>query len=304
MKHVLFAFLSIAMLEPRPAGAVDVEALEGSSWYLHIDFDMMKKTEAGKGIYAWMEKEVLSDIKDETELDLRGKLERLTAFGESEDDAVFELEGRFDAANRKQMLAMASKRAKKKTHGGKAYYQVEKDTFRSDDGEVKIDIDSDWYLTFALEDRIVIAQSEKRMRRVLDSNGALPTRGGATGSIFVLSSEKRLMQAGADAQRIREIDPDEKWDSNILKNTKKVGLLVADQDGKLAIDLRLEASEPTMARSLRNIVLGLIGLSAFNDDMDPKLAEILRSTNVTLEENVLRLRIAAAPQTFIELVED
>lgn len=303
MRALLFTFLPLTLLLARPAEAVKVEDLEGSSWYLHVDFDMMRQTEAGRGIDGWLNKEVFADIAKDTQVDLRGKLRTLTAFADQDKDAIVELQGRIDRDTRERILSLASPAAEKRAHGGKTYYRIKEDRYESDDGEVKIDIDSDWFITFELQDRIVLAQTEKRLQRVLDSGGKLPIKGGANNAIFVLSGEKRLVQAGADADRLGKIESGGDWDSNILKNTKKVGLLVADDAGKLAIDLRLHASERKMAESLRNIVLGLIGLSMFSEDMDPDVAALLRSANVTLEDTVLRVRLAATPEAFLKVVD-
>ncbi|MEL6543344.1 MAG: hypothetical protein AAFQ82_01890 [Myxococcota bacterium] len=306
MKHLNLPLLLVLLAPLAPVSsaraAIDVNVLEGSSWYFHVDFQNMRETQAGKGMGAWIEKEVFDEIEEELEIDLRGKLRRMTAFGEKEDDAVLDLEGRFSGADLKKLRSLLTDKSATKKHQGRTYYQADKEAFETSNGKIQIDTDSEWYTTFAFENRVVMTQSEKRMQQILSSGGKLPIKGGGK-AIFVLSTEKRLFQAGADAEQLRKLDKDDDWDSNILKNTKKVGVMIADQDGKLAIDMRLQAKERSMAESIRNIVLGFIGLSAFNSDLDPALGELLRSVDVSLDGNVLRMRLAASPEAFLKALD-
>lgn len=163
-------------------------------------------------------------------------------------------------------------------------------------------VDGPWFYSFALRNRLVVTQSEAQMQELL-TTGKPPRRPASGEALFVLEGEKRLVQAGADAQRLAKLERGANWDSKILKNTKKVGLLLTDADGKLALDLRLHAEEREKAVSLRNIVLGLVGLSMFNDELDPSVAALLRSVDVSLDGSALRLRVAARPELFLNAVK-
>jgi len=101
-----------------------------------------------------------------------------------------------------------------------------------------------------------------------------------------------------------DVDDDGGWDSNILLNTKKVAVLLADLGDKLGIEAKLLTEEPNMATSIASIIRGLIGLQAFNDEMDPEMAAVLQSTRVDVSGNELKVSLALEPDTVVSALED
>ena len=121
------------------------------------------------------------------------------------------------------------------------------------------------------------------------------------GALFVLRAERSLIQAGVNAAAM---ESGNHWDSNILRNTKQVAVLLADLGEKLGFEAQLTTSEAEMASSLASIVRGLISLQAFNDDLDPEIAAVLQTAKVDVAGNVLKLILALDPATVVAALED
>ena len=80
-------------------------------------------------------------------------------------------------------------------------------------------------------------------------------------------------------------------------------MLLADKDGKIAIEAQLVTTEKAMADSLASIIRGLISLQIFNDDMDPEVAKFLQSTTVEVVDNALKVSVALDPELLVAAIE-
>ena len=93
------------------------------------------------------------------------------------------------------------------------------------------------------------------------------------------------------------------WDSNILRNTKQLALLISDDSGLLALKAQLIANEEEMANSLASIVRGLISLQVFNDDIDPELTAFLENTSVEVDGSTLTVQVAMDPELLVDALD-
>jgi hypothetical protein len=123
---------------------------------------------------------------------------------------------------------------------------------------------------------------------------------GEKGALFILSAERNLMQAGA---RTDDLGDDVDWDSNILRNTKQVALLIAEKGSKIAIEAQLITTEKEMAEALASIVRGLISLQMFNSEMDTDIANFLQNTTVSVSGNKLTISVALDPEVVVAAIE-
>src|SRR5690606_17443517 len=130
-------------------------------------------------------------------------------------------------------------------------------------------LDGSAWFTFDVKNKVIVTSEEGPLKALIESGGRIPGSGSHAGSLFVLTADKEFVQAGALTARFADDETD--WDSNILRNTEKAALLVSDAGGLLAMQARLVSKDPTIARSLGGIINGLIGLQAFNDDLDPEV---------------------------------
>lgn len=308
MRHV--KLLAVILLLAVPALAyADMGGIPTSAtWYFHADFDAMRKGKASRGVYDWLDAEVFEEIRSEIGIDFGKEARQLTAFSGAKDGPVILLDGDISQGTKDKIMAIAATDGELQTFksSGKAYYFFDGngDGDGADTGDIDIDIESlekEAYVSFALKNKILITNTQDQMKTMLASNGEINSDKKDKGSLFILRAERSLIQAGVNADAMEDGND---WDSNILRNTKQVAVLMADLGDKLGIQAQLMANEPEMANSLASIVRGLISLQAFNDEMDSEISAVLQSTKVDVSGSTLKLSLSLDPDTVVAALED
>jgi len=286
---------------------------ETSTWYFHADLEQMRTSDAGRHLYGWLQREVFEDVRDDAGIDLHLEADRVTAFSDEESGAVVLVEGKISQDSRDKLLALAAADRPLETyeHDGKTFYFAEGEKHGQDgqdsDGnhsnDIEIDsFDNGVYFTFDLKDRLLATSTREKMESLLASNGKIPLRKTTNGTLVMLTAEKSLIQAGIRADQVD--DDDGAWQSNILKNTEQVAVLVADIAGEIAVETQLIVKQPEMAESLASIVRGLISLTMFSDEMDPDVSEFLQGTSVDVDGSKLKISVSVDPEMLIAVLDD
>jgi hypothetical protein len=303
-KQLIFALL--LALPGLTLGELTASGLPATStWYFHADLDEMRGSDAGKPLYAWLQSEVFTDVREDAGIDLDKEADRITAFSALESGAVVSIEGNISQETRDKLRALTADAEEFDTlkHKGTTFYYVKGDE-HGNNGDIDVDsFENGAYFTFALKNRILATSSREQMERMLDSKGRLPARKADSGTLIVLTAEKSLIQAGIQADQVEDRG-EGGWQSNILKNTEQLAVMVADAAGKMAIETRLIATQPEMAESLASIVRGLISLAMFSEETDPDVAEFLKSTTVDVDGSVLNIRLALDPESVVMVLDD
>lgn len=301
---VLFSF-------PLHTGAAEIEfdMPDDTIWYAHVDLEAMRVNPSGQRIYAWFDEEIGTDIREETGIDLHTELNRLTAYSDSANGTVVIAEGPLTKESQERLLALATLEADGAIdildYKGMTYYHAgdeDDEQFSDGDGPFENLEDSAWF-SFAIAGKAIMTSSRAQLHALLDSGGKIAGAGSHNGALFVLSADKTFVQAGMQAENLAMEDDDE-WESNILRNTKQAAILVADRDGKIAIEVRLVATEPRMAQALGGIVNGLISLQAFNSDLEPEVQDVIRNTRVEVKDNTLSIDTVIAPEVVAAVLGD
>lgn len=296
------------LLMPLAALALDVDDLPaGTVWYLHADLEQMRTSESGRELYAWIEDEALIEVNDAFGIVLDREIDRITAFSDSRDGAVIVAEGAVSEALREKVIEAARQEGdiESRSHGGKDYFLFgDEDVIEAAgaSGDVVIDLDDAVFFSFAVKGKFLASSDEARLRSLLDSNGRIAGSEAHGDALFVLSADRKFVQAGMRTGEFADDEDD--WDSNILRNTEQAALLVADQGGQIAIEAKLVSSDPALTQSMGNIVSGLISLQSFNSDLTPSLAGILRNTRVLAAGKVLSISTVVPPAVILQLLND
>lgn len=279
---------------------------DATKWYVHVDFEQMRSTEAGKHLYGWLQKEVFEEIREDVGFDVDEEADRITAFSIANEGIAVLIEGDISQETRDKVLALGavSGALDKMGSGGKTYYHIKDDDQAGDSGgDIDFDFDSfdhGAYFSFALKNMIIVTSAQEEMESLLANGGKFARVDNAGGALFVLSAERSLVQAGVKAG---DLGDDLDWDSNILRNTEEAALLIADEAGKFAIEAKLVTTENGMAKSLASIIRGLISLQVFNDDLDPEIVDFLQNTTVAVKDNTLTLKILLDPEVVIAAID-
>lgn len=307
MRKVIISLTFLMFFLPLvAAGGIDHDDLPPSStWYFHADFDAMRSSEPGQELYRWIEAEIFAEVRAETGIDLAREANRVTAYATEEEGAVIVLEGELSRETKDKALAAAAAAADTfdiLEDGGRTFYRVVGDgSYRAGDLEAN-GFGDELYFSFELDNRLVVAAQRDRLLELLENGGRIAGSKGHDGALFVLTAEKSLLQAGMTTDRFA--DDDGGFDSNILRNTKQVALMVADVAGNFALEAQLLATEPKMAESLASIIRGLIALQAFSEDMDPDIASLLKGTRVDVDANLLKISVAVAAGSLRKILDD
>lgn len=278
-----------------------------SSWYFHADLATMRTSAAGRDLHGWLDREVFSEVREESGIDLATEADRLTAFATNEDDVVILLEGEITSETEDKLMALAATADEFDSfaHRNRAYHFVRGDTHSAgDDTKVHIDLEDGVYFSFALDDKIVVTGTRERMHELLDNRGRVRDHRAQTGALFVLSAERSLVQAGVHTDSLAERGDGDDWDSSFLKSARQVAVLLADVHGKLAVEAQLVTVDAEKANALASIARGLIALQAFSDDMEPKTREVLQNVFVEVNDTVLKLSVALDPEFVVATLDD
>jgi hypothetical protein len=291
------------------AAAVSAGDLPGDTiWYLHVDLHAMRTTESGGIIYSWFEDEVVEDVSEEIGIDLNTEVNSVTAYSASSEGTVVVVNGPLTQGSKERLLAVATLEADGEVelldYNGLAYYHIgdeEGEGWVND--ELFEDLEDSAWFSFAIDNKAILASTEKQLQALLDSGGKIAGSGSHDGALFVLSADKSLMQAGMQADRMANEDDDD-WESNVLRNTKEAALLIADKAGMIAIEAQLVSTDPKMAAAIGAIVNGLISLQAFNSDLAPEFQDLIRSTRVEVNENTLSINTVIDPEILMTILDD
>jgi len=159
--------------------------------------------------------------------------------------------------------------------------------------------------TLDLKNKVIVTANEEQMKAMLANGGKIKGKRSHKGALLVLTAEKALLQAGMNSSALGDDDDgDSGWDSNILRNTEQVAILIAAVANKLAIEIELITTEPEMAQSLASVARGLISLVSFDDSMGDDEIAILRSTKVEAKGNSLNLSLAIDPSVVVATLRD
>ena len=290
---ILLACLPTALLAELANGD-----LPAARWYAHVDLVAMRKGEAGKQLYAWLDREVFDELREEVGFDAAQEANFVTALASPDGGIMIVVDGNFSQVTKDRIAAFGALSSDFETlqFEGSPYF------FVGDDDEQR-DPDSSGegaYVSTALKNKLLIAQSEQQMQQLIKGKGKIPGDYDTAGSLIVLSAQQNLVQAGANAQGFGD---DLGWDSNVLRNTKQIALLVAEAAGKISVEGQLITNDATVADSLASIVRGLISLQVFNDDLDPALSAVLQSTKVSVSGMALSVKLALDPATVLSVID-
>ena len=294
----LFLFILFVGLPLTAVAELNGDDLPAARWYAHVDLVEMRSSDSGKQLYAWLEDEVFDELREEIGFDADQEANVITALATPDSGMVVVIDGDFSQKTEDRIAAVGAAASDFNTleYDGKTYFQIEEESDNPD----RNSFDNGAFLSVAIKNKLIVTSSEEQMQRIFSSNGRIPGDYDNGGALIVLRGEKSFVQAG---MQTNEVGDDLGWDSNMLRNTEQLALLVSDDKGMLAVEAQLVASEEQVANSLASIVRGLISLAAFNDDIDPELTEFLNGTTVDVDGSTLTVKVAMDPEALVDAID-
>ena len=312
MNKLRMGVLALIALVPVSVAA-DVTAgdlPDNTVWYFHADLEALRTGEASSQVYAWFDKEVGDEVREEVGIDISAEVDTVTAFANDTDGTIIVVEGPMSKATTDKILALAAQEGPvdPREYDGETYYFFGDEDDIDDNGREPFeDLEDAVFVSFAVDGKALITGTEAQMRDLLDNNGEVTGAGSHSGALLVLSANKTLVQAGLNTQGVidsDDYDNDDDWESNIMRNTREAALLMADEDGNIAVEAQLVSVDPKMAEAIGGIVSGLIGLQAFNSELGPDIQNLIRSTQVEVDNNVLKISTVIDPDLMVSILDD
>jgi hypothetical protein len=273
--------------------------LPAARWYAHVDLAAMRSGTASKQLYAWLEREIFDDLREEVGVDVSREADVITALATPGGGITVVVDGNFSQTTKDRIVALGAQGSDFNAleFEGNAYYFFgdEDESDAHDPGS----LEDGAYLSLALNKKLLISSTEEQMQQLLKSKGSIPGDYNS-GSLVVLSAQQNLVQAGMSAEGFGD---DLGWDSNVLRNTRQIALLIAEAADKIAVEGHLIATEASVASSLASIVRGLISLQVFNDELDPRLVEMLQGTSVDVDGATLVIKLALDPAMVLAAID-
>ncbi len=301
----LLLLLAPLMLPGRALADVDATDIPADAvWYLHVDLEELRNADSGKRLYEWLDAELFAEVRDDLGIDLDREADSVTAFADAALGTVIVVDGAIAESTRNKLMALAATDAAldTRTHGGRTYIHADRGDAPAAAGHRSLDdLQKGAYFSFDVDRKLIVTSDERQMRSLLDSDGRLAGNQDHAGALFVLTADRNFMQAGVRTDRFGNGSGG--WDSNILRHTEQIALLVADRDGHIAFEAQLVSREPQMARSLAGILNGLISLQMLAEDMDPKLLQLIQNTRIDVKDAVLSVNTVIDAAAIAALLE-
>lgn len=303
---ILVCFLMTPAVSLADAGNVPSAA----NWYLYVDLKQMRSGGAGAAVYDWLREEVFAEVKEDVGIDLENEFDRLTSYSDSENQAVFVIDGNISQATKDVVMTLIASDGDINPikSSGNTYFRLGGESTSGESrqfgsGDIKIDtdlLDEEAWISTDVKNKIIITTSERQMKNLLAKKGKVSGGDSVAGALLVLTADKAFVQGGMRTEAVADDD----WDSNILRNTEEVAFMLAAVRDKLAIEAELVTKEAEMAESLASVVRGLISLMSFSDEVDADTAAALRDTRVKSEGNRLALSLVIDPQLVVSALGD
>lgn len=305
--HVLrlaLLILTTALAGPAVAQVTPSNLPSDTIWYLHADLKQLRTAGSGKPLYDWVNAEVFVELNDNLGIDLNKEANTVTAFSDAKLGTVVVVDGAIATGTREKLLAFAAVKAKldMKSYDGRSYYHVSESGTPTTGNHSLDDLQESAYFSFDVKDKLIVASNENQLKTLLDSDGRLRGNHTHPGALFVLTADRSFVQAGMRTDALA--DDGDNWESNILRNTEQVAILVSGREELLAVEAQLVSREAGMARSLGDIANGLLSLQALNSELDPWLRDLLRTTRIDVKNNVLSINVAIDANQIVTMLNN
>ena len=302
---LILAFLFLPLTTQSAVSSDDLPA--NTVWYMHADLKELRTSDSGRPVYDWFDGEVIVEVYEEIGIDIGKEIDRVTAFAAEDAGSIVIVEGNLSKKSQQLMREKAEDETDvvELKHNGMTYFRATDDEDRGvRDGDPLSDLEDGGFFSFALDNKLLITANAEQMHELLDNNGRVAGGLPETDAMFVLTADAAFVQAGMRPDRQRFDDNDGGWQSNLINNTESASMMISEKGGNIAVEVALITKDESLTMSLAGIVNGLIGLQAFNEDLDPDLRSLIANTRVEAEANSLSINTVITPDMFANVLEN
>ena len=277
-----------------------------SAFYLQVNLEAMRTSEAGQRLYGWAQKEVISEIESEFEVEVADDLTGISIFGMGESqDPVLLLHGNLSPTAVDQITTKMMAEADgvtEQSRGGQTWYEIgeiDGEDFQLDfSGDGENDHDQ-LFLSFGNGGQTLVTPSRAALESFIDNGGALAHS--LPEELIVIEAANPLMQGGVDTRSM--MPGKQAWDSQLFRNVQQAALAISAEGDALSIEALTVSATPELALAMQNLIQGLISLHALSGDTDPEATAILGNLRVDNEDNITRFELTLPAETFVGIID-
>jgi hypothetical protein len=295
LKTLIVPLLAAATLTTTlPASGIEQELVPSEvEWLLHIDVDTLRQSQAGSALIR--ELQAVNPLRNNPEIPIDptliiNGLRGLTAFGSIPDFASGEI------PNDSVVVIEGTEDLMQVMRGLIAGIQLEKPemlTTREQEGQVVYQLQGESISgLFLKESRIAIGQSPEALESFMEV---------ASGNRDHLSVKSRFpsfkvgMQSGFFVGAVVEgMDGMRNLpaQARILQLTRGVSVQLGEWEEYLHLEAGLKTEDPTTATQVKEILQGIIALTAITQTGLPEVSSLIQSARVNLEDTTVTLDLA------------
>jgi hypothetical protein len=299
LMSLLPAMLQAQSTAPMPLAAAD------SAFYLQINIDNMRKGDASAQLYQWLEREALTDLREELGNDMIDQLEGISVFGNGEQQQPAIV---LHVATSQSMRDNIIDKLFADDKDLELLSKHDRNYYAFGDVDIKLDgltineLDSDTlFLAFGDNKQTLITPSEDVLDEFLQQGSflmqAMPQ------DLIVISANRALVQGGMNPKH-QVFGEDGPWESSLFRSVEKFALVVADAEESINISLEAHSADDNAASALANIAQGILSLKALADgeDSDGELAWI-KQLKISNDNNITRFDIGLPVQQLLQIID-
>jgi hypothetical protein len=300
MNKTIRSIMTVVCLIPGLSTAAPLNSHHVSAnakWIFHVDFDAFRTTQIGQLVQKDIQQEWQPKIDALNQLfgsDLTRDIYSVTLFGcrAGEENASVLIDGKFNKEKLTALLALNNSYKKSDYNGNTLHYWV-------DDRDKKNRVGA-----FANDGLIVISQTESEVTSVLDilSGKALSLAQQQSSPLWSMTEVPQNTFMMAAAVELSQLTQDDK-NAAILQNSKLLAFVGAENQGNVALRLRLETQGIETAEHIETALRGMLALVTLSQNDKPDLAALAGACKVNRDQSTLNIQFVYPSQALMDILK-
>lgn len=275
----------------------------GANWVAHVDTEQFNKSKIGQLIREELERigvmEKLNDFATIFAFHPLNDVRDVTIYGNGKDreKAVVLVDGTFDKERLLALIGMNPEYGEIPYGDITLYKWLHEEKQGSEDSESHL-----MYGCFYTADMVVMSAGLEMVKNAVDV-----LKGTATNAVSGVFSQAALDAKGAilqvAANAVGETVGDEPQ-AAALRQTKELGIVAGEADGKLYVNVRLTAKSEEAAENVKKMLDGMIAFLTLAGEEQPKLAELVQKVEVSRAQNTVEVHFESDSESLVKFLEE
>jgi hypothetical protein len=268
-----------------------------AKWILHVDFEALRATQIGQLVQEDIRKQWQPKIDALNQLfgsDLTRDIYSMTLFGSraGEENATVLVYGKFNKEKLTALLALNESYKKSDYNGSTLHYWVDDRDKKSRAG------------AFAQDNLIVISQSQTEVTSALDilsgkTQSLAKQQAGPLWALTDVPQNTFMMAAAVDLTQLTQDDKN----AAILQNSKLLAFVGVENQGNVALRLRLETQGVETAQQVETALRGILALVTLSQKDKPDLAALAGACTFTRDQSILNIQFVYPSQALMNILK-